>query len=76
MYCLSGKSGSIATATAFIMKYKKWSFEFSVGYMMKLSPMIELPSWLFTQLQRINVDKSNTAPIKINNIDVIKTKEK
>lgn len=76
MYCFSGKSGSIATATAFIMKYKKWSFEFSVGYMMKLSPMIELPSWLFTQLQRINVDKSNTASAKNNNIDLIKAKDK
>ena len=35
-----------------IPKYKKWSIEFSIGYMMKISPIINIPSWLFTQLQR------------------------
>ena len=59
MYCFSGKSASVATATAFIMKYKNWPLEFSIGYMMKLSPMIQLPSWLYTQLQRINSEKKN-----------------
>ena len=52
IYCFSGQSASIAVACVFLMKYKKWSIEFSIGYMMKISPIINIPSWLFTQLQR------------------------
>ena len=52
IYCFSGQSASVAVACVFLMKYKKWSIEFSIGYMMKISPIINIPSWLFTQLQR------------------------
>ena len=54
IYCFSGQSGSIASAIAFLMKYKKWSIEFSIGYLMKISPTINIPSWLYTQLLRFN----------------------
>ena len=52
IYCFSGQNASVAVAASFLMKYKKWSIEFCIGYMMKISPIINIPSWLFTQLQR------------------------
>ncbi len=36
------------------MKYKKWPLELSLGYVIKLSPTIEIPSWLYMQLMRYN----------------------
>ena len=52
IYCFSGKTSSLAAAVPVIMKYKKWPLELSMGYIMKLSPTIEIPSWLYTQLMR------------------------
>ena len=52
IYCFSGKTSSLATAVPVIMKYKNWPLELSMGYIMKLSPTIEIPSWLYTQLMR------------------------
>ena len=52
IYCFSGKTSSLAAAVPVIMKYKNWSLELSMGYIMKLSPTIEIPSWLYTQLMR------------------------
>ena len=52
IYCFSGKTSSLAAAISVIMKFKKWPLELSMGYVMKLSPTIEIPSWLYTQLMR------------------------
>ena len=52
IYDFSGKTSSLAAAVPIIMKYKKWPLELSLGYIMKLSPTIEIPSWLYTQLMR------------------------
>ena len=52
IYNFSGKTSSLAAAVPIIMKYKKWPLELSLGYIMKLSPTIEIPSWLYTQLMR------------------------
>jgi hypothetical protein len=57
LYCFSGQSVSIAICIAYLMKYKKWSLEFSTGYMMKLCPNFKVPSWLYTQLLRLNIKK-------------------
>lgn len=59
IYCFSGQSVSIAVCAAYIMASKKWSFEFSIGYMMKLSPQIKIPPWLFSQLQRLKFNENN-----------------
>ena len=52
IYCFTGKTSSFAAAVPIIMKFKKWPLELSMGYVMKLSPTIEIPSWLYTQLMR------------------------
>ena len=52
IYCFSGKTSSLAAAVPVIKKKKKWPLELSMGYIMKLSPTIEIPSWLYTQLMR------------------------
>ena len=52
IYCFSGKTSCLAAAVSVIMKFKKWPLELSMGYVMKLSPTIEIPSWLYTQLMR------------------------
>ena len=52
IYDFSGKTSSLAAAVSIIMKFKKWPLELSLGYIMKLSPTIEIPSWLYTQLMR------------------------
>ena len=54
IYCFSGKTSSLGAAVAVVMKYKKWPLELSLGYIMKLSPTIEIPSWLYMQLMRYN----------------------
>ena len=54
IYCFSGKTSSLGAAVAVIMKYKKWPLELSLGYVIKLSPTIEIPSWLYMQLMRYN----------------------
>ena len=54
LYCFSGKTSSIAGAVSVIMKFKKWPLELSLGYAMKLSPTIEVSSWLYMQLMRYN----------------------
>lgn len=60
LYCFSGKTSSIAGAVSVIMKFKKWPLELSLGYAMKLSPTIEVPSWLYMQLMRyVETDKIN-----------------
>jgi hypothetical protein len=60
LYCFSGKTSSIAGAVSVIMKFKKWPLELSLGYAMKLSPTIEVPSWLYMQLMRyVEIDKIN-----------------
>ena len=62
LYCFSGKTSSIAGAVSVIMKFKKWPLELSLGYAMKLSPTIEVPSWLYMQLMRyVETDKLNQA---------------
>jgi hypothetical protein len=53
IYCFSGQSLSIALCIAYLMKTKNWSLEFSTAYMMKIQPNLKLPSWLYTQLQRL-----------------------
>ena len=52
IYCFSGKTSSLAAAVPIIMKFKKWPLELSLGYVMKLSPTIEIAPWLYTQLMR------------------------
>ena len=54
IYCFSGKTSSLGAAVAVIMKYKKWPLELSLGYVLKLSPTIEIPPWLYMQLMRYN----------------------
>jgi len=54
IYCFSGKSVSIAVTIAFLMWYKKWPLQLATGYLLKVVPNVNLPSWLFTQLSRIN----------------------
>ena len=57
IYCFTGKTSSFAAAVPIIMKFKKWPLELSLGYIMKLSPTIEIPSWLYTQLMRYRENK-------------------
>ena len=57
IYDFSGKASSLAAAVPIIMKFKKWPLELSLGYIMKLSPTIEIPSWLYTQLMRYRENK-------------------
>jgi len=70
IYCFSGKTSSLGAAVAVIMKYKKWPLELSLGYVMKLSPTIEIPSWIYMQLmryneiQQINIDKAKNNNLK------------
>ena len=52
LYCFSGKTSSLAAAVPIIMKIKNWPLELSMGYVMNLSPTIDIPSWLYTQLLR------------------------
>jgi protein tyrosine phosphatase (PTP) superfamily phosphohydrolase (DUF442 family) len=63
IYCFSGKTSSIAAAVSVIMKYKKWPIELSMGYIIKLSPTIQIPSWLYMQLMRY-VENSKINKIK------------
>ena len=56
-FCFSGKSVCLAAMAAFLMKFKNWPLQFAVGYILKLSPCLDLPSWLFTQLQRWDIKK-------------------
>ena len=65
IYCFSGKTSSLGAAVAVIMKYKKWPLELSLGYVIKLSPTIEIPSWLYMQLMRYNeILKINQTKVK------------
>ena len=65
LYCFSGKTSSLGAAVAIIMKYKKWPLELSLGYIMKLSPTIEIPSWLYMQLMRYNeIEQINKTKVK------------
>ncbi len=57
VYCFSGKSSSLAAIAAFLMVFKKWPLQFAVGYVLKLSPSLDMPSWLFTQLARWDSNK-------------------
>ena len=69
IYCFSGKTSSLGAAVAVIMKYKKWPLELSLGYVMKLSPTIEIPSWIYMQLMRYNeIQQINIAKAKNNNL--------
>lgn len=52
LYCFSGNTSCLAAAVIIVMKYKKWPLDLSIGYVLKLSPTIEMPTWLYTQLQR------------------------
>ena len=54
IYCFSGKTASITVCAAFLMKYKKWTIEFSIGYLMKIISSFEnIPSWLYMQLMKL-----------------------
>jgi hypothetical protein len=65
IYCFSGKTSSLAAAVSVIMKYKKWPMELSLGYVMKLSPTIEIPSWLYMQLLRyVEIEQINKTKVK------------
>ena len=69
IYCFSGKTSSLGAAVAVIMKYKKWPLELSMGYVMKLSPTIEIPSWLYMQLMRYNeIQQINITKAKNNDL--------
>jgi len=57
IYCFSGQSVSPAVCIAYLMKFKKWSLVFSTAYVMKICPNFKVPSWLYTQLQRIDIKK-------------------
>ena len=72
IYCFSGKTSSLAGAVPVIMKYKKWPLELSTGYVMKLSPTIEIPSWLYTQLMRYNENEENKKKSEMNKKGVFK----
>lgn len=64
IYCFSGQSASIAVCAAYLMATRKWSSEFAIGYMMKLSPKVNIPSWILAQLQKLklnNFKKSNSS---------------
>ena len=69
IYCFSGKTSSLGAAVAVIMKYKKWPLELSLGYVMKLSPTIEIPPWIYMQLMRYNeIQQINIAKAKNNDL--------
>ncbi|MCQ2816509.1 MAG: hypothetical protein MJ252_04495 [archaeon] len=64
LYCFTGRTASLAATSAFLMKYKNWPLQFAVGYVLKLSPVLDIPSWLFTQLQRWDSKSKNDSSIK------------
>ena len=66
IYCFSGKTSSLAAAVPVIMKYKNWPLELSIGYVMKLSPTIEIASWLYTQLMRYRENEENNKKKEMN----------
>jgi protein-tyrosine phosphatase len=66
IYCFSGQSVSMAVCIAYLMKSKKWSLEFATAYMMKICSDLKIPTWLYTQLQRLDLRKSDKT--KINGI--------
>ena len=69
IYCFSGKTSSLGAVVSVIMKYKKWPLELSMGYVMKLSPTIEIPSWLYMQLMRYNeIQQINITKAKNNDL--------
>jgi atypical dual specificity phosphatase len=54
LYCFSGQTISIAICIAFLMKFKKWSLQFAIAYVMKIFPFLKIPSWLYSQLLKLN----------------------
>lgn len=72
IYCFSGKTSSLAAAISVIMKYKNWPLELSMGYVMKLSPSIEIPSWLYTQLMRYRETEEINKKIEMSKKTVFK----
>ena len=69
IYCFSGKTSSVAAAVSVVMKYKKWPLELSLGYVMKLSPTIEIPPWLYMQLMRYR-ETEQINKTKVQNMDL------
>ena len=69
IYCFSGKTSSVAATVSVVMKYKKWPLELSLGYVMKLSPTIEIPPWLYMQLMRYR-ETEQINKTKIQNMDL------
>jgi protein tyrosine phosphatase (PTP) superfamily phosphohydrolase (DUF442 family) len=53
VYCFSGQTLSLALCIAYLMKTKKWALEFATAFMMKVHPNLKIPTWLYTQLQRL-----------------------
>ena len=68
LYCFSGNTSCLAAAVIIVMKYKKWSLDLSLGYILKLSPTIEIPTWLYTQLQRFVENEKINKNKEMNNI--------
>jgi hypothetical protein len=52
VYCFSGKTLSIAACIAILMKYKKLNLMAATAILMKVIPDYNLPTWLYSQLQR------------------------
>lgn len=73
IYCFSGKTSSLAAAIPVIMKFKKWPLELSMGYVMKLSPTIDIPSWLYTQLMRYRETEEINKKIEMSKKSVFKS---
>lgn len=55
LYCFSGLTISIAMAIFILMKYKKLNLMAATAVMMKVYPDFKLPTWLYSQLQRVKV---------------------
>ena len=52
VYCFSGKTLCIAACIAILMKYKKLNLMAATAIVMKVVPDYNLPTWLYSQLQR------------------------
>lgn len=70
IYCFSGQTVSLAVGIAFLMKSKKFSLEFATAYMMKICSDLKIPTWLYTQLQRLDLKKIKENKENIENVNV------
>lgn len=67
LYDFAGKCAAPAVAAIYLMESKKWSLDLSMGYILKLSPNFDFPSWIYMQLQRFTEIKKHNELIKSKN---------